>query len=114
VRDRVVEFLWDCKKRGKVVVAYGAAAKGNTLLNFAGVRKFLLPQVFDAAPSKQHKFLPGTRIPIELPSVLKGLYVDYVVVLPWNIRREVEETLRALPIEKSAKIVTFIPTLEIF
>jgi hypothetical protein len=73
----------------KKVAAYGAAAKGNTLLNYAGVRVDLLPYVCDAAPSKQGKFLPGTRIPILSPDVLRERRPDCVVILPWNLANEV-------------------------
>lgn len=82
-------FLIEQKRQGKNVVAYGAAAKGNTLLNYAGVKPDLLPCVCDAAPSKQGRFLPGSRIPIFPPSVLRERRPDVVLILPWNIASEI-------------------------
>jgi hypothetical protein len=94
IRNDFIEFLIAKQRSGQVVVAYGAAAKGNTLLNYAGIEKDLLPMVFDAAPSKQNKFLPGTQIPVMDPLLLKDLEPDAIVVLPWNLIGEVREVLR--------------------
>jgi hypothetical protein len=91
VKDGLLEFLLEQKRQGKKVAAYGAAAKGNTLLNYAGVKPDLLPYVVDAAPSKQGKFLPGSHIPILRPEVLRENRPDIVLVLPWNIVDEVKE-----------------------
>ena len=88
MKDDLLMFLIEQKRAGSRVAAYGAAAKGNTLLNYAGVRRDLLPYVCDAAPSKQGKFLPGSHIPI-LPSALKERRPDLVLILPWNIAEEV-------------------------
>ena len=73
-------------------MAYGAAAKGNTLLNYAGVKPDLLPMVCDAAPAKQGKFMPGSHIPIVKPEVMREIKPDIVLVLPWNIADEVVDT----------------------
>lgn len=89
VKDDLVLFLIEQKRAGRKVAAYGAAAKGCTLLNFAGVRPDLLPYVCDAAPSKQGKFLPGSHIPILPPAALAGRMPDVVLILPWNIADEV-------------------------
>jgi SAM-dependent methyltransferase len=89
IKDDFVAFLIDQKQRGLCVAAYGAAAKGNTLLNYAGVRPDLLPFVCDAAPSKQGKYMPGSRIPILPPSALEVRKPDIIVILPWNIAEEV-------------------------
>jgi len=89
VKDDLVSFLIAQKRAGKSVAAYGAAAKGNTLLNYAGIKPDLLPYVCDAAPSKQGKFLPGSHIPILPPAVLKERHPDIVLILPWNIADEV-------------------------
>jgi SAM-dependent methyltransferase len=89
VKNDLVGFLLEQKRQGRKVVAYGAAAKGNTLLNYAGVRPDLLPYVCDAAPSKQGKFLPGSHIPILPPGQLLEDAPDYVLILPWNIADEV-------------------------
>ncbi len=89
LKNALVAFLLDKKRAGKTVVGYGAAAKGNTLLNYGGVKPDLLPYVCDAALSKQGKYLPGSRIPILSPAVLRERQPDYVLVLPWNIADEV-------------------------
>lgn len=91
IKNELLEFLIRQKNAGKRVAAYGAAAKGNTLLNYAGVKPDLLPYVCDAAPSKQGKFLPGSHIPILMPDVLAQDGPDYVLILPWNIADEVQE-----------------------
>ena len=89
VKDDLLQFLIEQKRAGKQVAGYGAAAKGNTLLNYAGVKRDLLPYVCDAAPSKQGKFLPGSHIPIMAPAVLSERRPDIVLILPWNIAAEV-------------------------
>ena len=89
VKNNLLAFLIEQKKLGSTVAAYGAAAKGNTLLNYAGVKPDLLSYVCDAAPSKQGKFLPGSHIPILHPSALEKRKPDIVLILPWNIADEV-------------------------
>ncbi len=89
VKNALVTFLIDQKRQGKKVAAYGAAAKGNTLLNYGGIKGDLIPYVCDAAPSKQGKFLPGSRIPIVSPHMLKTERPDIVLILPWNIADEI-------------------------
>lgn len=89
VKDDFLTYLIDAKRRGVRVGAYGAAAKGNTLLNYAGVHADLLPYVADANPNKQGKFLPGSRIPIVDEPHLQAHRPDEVIVLPWNIVDEV-------------------------
>jgi ABC-type Fe3+-hydroxamate transport system substrate-binding protein len=88
-KNGLLRFLLDCKDKGVKVGAYGAAAKGNTLLNYAGVKPDLLPYVCDAAPSKQGKFMPGSHIPIVSPKQLAAAQPDVVLILPWNISDEV-------------------------
>lgn len=111
VKDNLLSFLIEQKKQGKKVAAYGAAAKGNTLLNYAGVKKDLLPYVYDAAPSKQGKFLPGSHIPILPPVVLKERKPDVLLILPWNIAREVMQQ-NAFIREWGGKFVTAVPSLK--
>jgi SAM-dependent methyltransferase len=89
VKDELLTFLIEKKRAGKLIAAYGAAAKGNTLLNYAGIKKDLIAYVCDAAPSKQGKFLPGSRIPILSSTVLKEDKPDVVLILPWNIADEI-------------------------
>ncbi len=93
VKDNLLLFLIEQKRAGKKVAAYGAAAKGCTLLNYAGIKPDLLPYVCDAAPSKQGKYLPGTHVPIEAPEVLRARQPDVVLILPWNIQAEVTAQL---------------------
>ncbi len=88
-KNGLLEFLLKQKRDGKLVAGYGAAAKGNTLLNYAGVRSDLIPFVCDAAPSKQGNFLPGSHIPIVAPSQLESHQPMTVLILPWNIAKEV-------------------------
>ncbi len=113
VKDNLIGFLIDQKKQGKKVAAYGAAAKGNTLLNYAGVKKDLIPYVCDAAPSKQGKFLPGSHIPILPPIVLKERKPDVLLILPWNIAQEVMQE-NAFIREWDGKFVTAVPSLKTF
>lgn len=104
-------FLAECQLNGKKVVAYGAAAKGNTLLNYARISVKQIPVVADAAFSKQGKFLPGSHIPIVSPAQLTVLNPDYVLILPWNIADEVIAQL-----DKSTflgQFVTAVPELHI-
>ena len=112
VKDDLVDFLIQQKRTGKKVVAYGAAAKGNTLLNYAGIKPDLLPFVCDASPAKQGKFRPGSHIPILPPSTLVEFNPDFVVILPWNIAEEVISHLESL-VAKNTKFVTAVPELKI-
>lgn len=112
VKDDFLLFLLQQKRAGKQVAAYGAAAKGNTLLNYAGVKPDLLPFVCDAAASKQGKFMPGSHIPILPPAALAERRPDVVVILPWNIAAEIKEK-NCLLAERGTKFVTAVPRLEI-
>jgi len=113
VRDDLLGFLNEQKMRGKTVAAYGAAAKGNTLLNFAGVTPDLLPFVCDAAEAKQGKYLPGSRISILPPSALEQESPDFVLILPWNIADEVRQQNAEL-VGRGTRFVRAIPRLEVF
>lgn len=112
IKDDLLRFLIDQKRAGKNVAAYGAAAKGNTLLNYAGVKPDLLPYVCDAAPAKQGQFLPGSHIPILAPETLRKHAPDFVLILPWNIASEVREQLADL-VDSGARFVTAIPDLKV-
>ena len=93
MKDDLLSFLVSAKRAGKQVAAYGAAAKGNTFLNYAGVRPDHLPYVVDRNPAKQGKFMPGSRIPIVPEAHLKAHRPDYVVLLPWNLKDEIKTQL---------------------
>jgi hypothetical protein len=112
VKDEFVAFLIEQKRRGVTVAGYGAAAKGNTLINFAGVRPDLLPYVCDAAPSKQGKYLPGSRIPILAPTALEERRPDLVVILPWNIAEEVLAQFAHLR-ESGARFAVAVPEIRL-
>ncbi len=112
VKDELLGFLIEQKRAGKSVAAYGAAAKGNTLLNYAGVKPDLVPFVCDAAPAKQDKFMPGSHIPILKPSALDQRRPDYLLILPWNIAPEViEQNARLAAL--GTRFVTAVPRLEV-
>jgi len=112
IKNDLLIFLLEQKRSGKKVVAYGAAAKGNTLLNYAGVKGDLLPFVLDAAGAKQGKFMPGSHIPILPPSVLEARRPDYLLILPWNIASEIKQQNAWLS-ELGTKFVTAVPKLYI-
>lgn len=112
IKNAFLAFLIEAKKTGKKVVAYGAAAKGNTLLNYAGVRPDLLPWVIDRSPAKQGKYLPGSRIPIVDETCLREERPDYVVILPWNLREEVMAQLDYIR-SWGGQFVTAVPNLEV-
>jgi len=112
VKDDMLDFLIEQKRAGKTVAAYGAAAKGSTLLNYAGVKPDLLPVAYDAAAAKQGKFMPGSHIPILHPSRLRESRPDFLIILPWNIAAEVQQQ-NAMLHALGTKFVTAIPRLEI-
>ncbi len=112
IRDDLLRFLRERKSAGQSVAAYGAAAKGNTLLNYAGVTPELLPFVCDAAASKQGKFMPGSHIPILPPAALRAKPPDYLLILPWNIAPEIKAQQAALA-ASGMKFVTAVPRLEV-
>jgi len=113
VKNNLISFLIEQKNLGKSVAAYGAAAKGNTILNYAGIRPDLLPFVCDSAPSKQGKFMPGSHIPILSPKVLKERKPDYIIILPWNISKEIMHEYSYVK-EWGARFVTAVPELRVF
>lgn len=112
VKNDLLLFLIEAKRQGKRVAAYGAAAKGNTLLNFAGIRRDLIPYVVDRNPAKQGKYLPGSRIPVVDEAQLLADRPDYVVILPWNLKFEVMDQLRSAALS-GARFVTAVPALDI-
>jgi SAM-dependent methyltransferase len=111
VKDDLLVFLLEQKRARKNVAAYGAAAKGNTLLNYAGIKPDLLPFVCDAAAAKQGKFMPGSHIPILPPAALAERRPDYLLILPWNIAAEVKQQNVRLA-ELGTKFVTAVPKLD--
>jgi SAM-dependent methyltransferase len=112
VKIDFMSFLLDANKQNKRVAAYGAAAKGNTMLNYFGIKNDYIEFVVDLAPSKQNKYLPGSHIPVVDEQYLKNEKPDYIIIFPWNIK---EEIYKQLDYTKAwgAKFVTAIPHLEI-
>lgn len=112
VKNEFLEFLLQARREGKRVAAYGAAAKGNTLLNFAGVRADLLSFVVDKNPAKQNKYLPGSRIPIVSEEQLQERKPNYVVILPWNLKSEIMQQLAYIK-DWGGSFVTAVPRLSV-
>ena len=112
VKNDFLSFLLEAQRNGRSVAAYGAAAKGCTLINYAGIRPDLIRFVVDRNPAKQGKYMPGSQIPIMDESHLKKIKPDYVVVLPWNLKQELSQQLQYIR-EWNGHFVTAIPFLEI-
>ena len=112
VRNAFLEFLIDCQREGLSVAAYGAAAKGNTLLNFAGVKRDLLSFAVDKNPAKQGMYLPGSRIPVLSEEALKTQKPQRVVILPWNLQSEIKQQLSYIA-DWGGMFVTAIPRLTV-
>ncbi len=112
-RSELLGFLIDQKRSGRSVIAYGAAAKGNTMLNYAGIKgNELIEFVVDASPAKQGKFLPGSHIPVYDQARIRERKPEFVIILPWNLKQEIMEEL-AYVREWGGKFVVFIPRHEI-
>lgn len=112
VKIDLIEFLINQKKSGKKVAAYGAAAKGNTLLNYCGIKSDLIDFVVDANPHKQNKFLPASHILVMNEAHLKNIKPDFVIILPWNLKEEITQQLSYIK-EWGGKFVIPIPSLQI-
>ncbi|GAB4218091.1 MAG: hypothetical protein Fur007_22530 [Rhodoferax sp.] len=106
-------FLMSCADQGKAVNAYVAAAKGNALRNFAGVRPYLLPYVVDKNPAKQGQYMPGSRIPILAPEHLLAQKPNDVLILPWNLREEVMAEWGEAVRSWGGRFVTAVPGVEV-
>jgi 2-polyprenyl-3-methyl-5-hydroxy-6-metoxy-1,4-benzoquinol methylase len=114
IKYQLLGFLLDQKKYGKKVIGYGAAAKGNTLLNYAGIKgNDLIQFVVDAAPSKQGKYLPGSHIPVYAEDSISIYRPDYIIIFPWNLKHEIAEQLNYVK-EWGCQFVVFIPQLQIY
>ncbi len=113
VKMELLSFLIEQKKAGKKVVAYGAAAKGNTLLNYCGIKNDLIEFVVDANPNKQGKWLPASHIPVKAEALIKESTPDFVIIFPWNLKEEIFEQLSYIR-DRGGKFVIPIPSLQIF
>ncbi len=113
IKYSLLEFLLEKKQASKKVIGYGAAAKGNTLLNYAGVKgDDLIRFVVDAAPSKQGKYLPGSHIPVYSEEQIRSFRPDYIIILPWNLQEEIIQQL-SYTAEWGCEFVVFIPKMKI-
>jgi len=112
IKNDFISFLLEQKRANKKVIAYGAAAKGNTMLNYFGVKNDLIEYVVDKSPHKQGKYLPGSHIPVEEEQLIKETKPDFIIIFPWNIK---DEIVKQLDYTKNwnAKFVVAIPKLEI-
>jgi SAM-dependent methyltransferase len=113
VKNDLLAFLLDAYRQGKTIAAYGAAAKGNTLLNYAGIRPDLLPYVVDKNPAKQGKYLPGSHIPVVSEDKLRESRPDYVLILPWNLKQEIAAQLSYVS-GWGGRFVTAVPQLGVW
>ena len=112
IKRDLLRFLIEKKEAGLKVAAYGAAAKGNTCLNYCGIRKDLIDFVVDASPHKPGMYLPGSHIPVVSEASIKEQKPDFVLILPWNIKAEISEQLGYIR-KWGGKFVTAIPELKI-
>ncbi len=112
-KRKLLEFLIAAKRSGKTIVGYGAPAKGNTLLNYCGVRTDFIDYTVDRSPHKQNLFLPGTRIPIHHPDKIRETEPDYVLILPWNIKGEIMEQMAFIR-QWGGQFVVPIPEVKVY
>ena len=108
----LLEFMIGAKRQGKRLAGYGAAAKGNTLLNYCGIRGDFLDYVVDRNPHKQNRFLPGTRVPVQPPEKLQETRPDYLLILPWNLKAEIVEQMAHIR-QWGGRFVVPIPRVEV-
>jgi hypothetical protein len=113
IKRRILQFLIEAKNQGKTVAGYGAPGKGNTLLNYCGIRTDFIDYTVDRNPHKQNNFLPGTLIPIYSPDKIRETKPDYVFILPWNLKEEIMETMAFIS-EWGGKFVTPIPDMQVY
>jgi len=111
-KRNILQFLIKVKNNGKKIIGYGAPAKGNTLLNYCGIRTDFIDYTVDLSPHKQGKYLPGTHIPIFNPNKIKEDKPDYIIILPWNIKDEIIKQLEYTK-EWNCKLITLIPEVKI-
>ena len=111
-KRKLLEFLIKAKREGKSIAGYGAPGKGNTLLNYCGIRCDFLEYTVDRSPYKQGKFLPGTHIPIFHPDKIRETKPDYILILPWNLKEEIRQQLSYVR-EWGGRLVVPIPAVEV-
>ena len=111
-KRKLLSFLIEAKREGKTVVGYGAPGKGNTLLNYCGIRTDFVDYTVDRSPHKQGNFLPGTHIPIHAPDKITETRPDYVLILPWNLKKEISQQMAHIQ-EWGGKFVIPIPEVQV-
>ena len=112
-KRKLLEFLIEAKRAGKSIVGYGAPAKGNTLLNYCGIRNDFLDYTVDLSPHKQGRYLPGTHLPIRDPEVIRQTRPDYLLILPWNLKDEIMEQMAHIR-EWGGQFVVPIPEVKLY
>jgi len=112
-KRKLLDFLITAKRQGKSIAGYGAPGKGNTLLNYCGIRTDFLDYTVDRSPHKQGKFLPGTHVPIFHPDRIRETQPDYVLILPWNLRDEIMEQMAHIR-EWGGQFVVPIPEVKVY
>jgi SAM-dependent methyltransferase len=114
IKYDAISFLIEQKRKGKKIIGYGAASKGNTLINYCGIKGVdLINFVVDASPYKQNKYLPGSHIPVLDESLVRKIKPDYIIILPWNLKIEISNQLDYIR-DWGGKFVTYIPELNVF
>jgi hypothetical protein len=111
-KRKLLQFLIEARTAGKSVAGYGAPGKGNTLLNYCGIRTDFLDYTVDRSPHKQGRYTPGTHIPILAPERIRETKPDFVLILPWNLQREITEQLAFIK-EWGGKFVVPIPSVKV-
>ena len=112
-KHKLLEFLSDVKSKGKTVAAYGAAAKGVTLLNYCGIRDNLVDYVVDKSPHKQNHFMPGVRVPIHSPEKVFDTKPDFLLILAWNLKKEISDQMAGIR-DWGGQFVVPIPEVRVF
>lgn len=112
-KRKILIFLIEAKKKGKSIAAYGAPAKGNTLLNYCGIRSDFIDYTVDRSPHKQGHYLPGTHLPILSPDKIRETKPDFLVILPWNLKEEIMEQMSYIS-EWGGEFVVFIPEIKVY
>ena len=112
-KRKILTFLIDAKRNGKSIAAYGAPAKGNTLLNYCGIRSDFIDFTVDRSPHKQNQYLPGTHIPIWHPDKIRETKPDYLLILPWNLKDEIMDQMSYIR-DWGGKFVVFIPEVKVY
>ena len=112
-KRKLLEFLIAARREGKTIAGYGAPAKGNTLLNYCGIRSDFLDYTVDRSPHKQGQYLPGSRIPIHHPDRVRETRPDFLLILPWNLRQEIMEQMADVR-EWGCRFVVAIPEVTVY